>query len=411
MLGERQRPTAPAEKKKENSVYNLKPTLVILALSFAVINPTSSALLLSSPAKADDAICCLERKPSVELNHEIIARGLDTPWSVAFLSDGSFLVTERAGTLRHVKNGVLSAPFSGLPKIDDNGQGGLLDLALDPDFSNNNTIYFSYSEPSADGKKSGTAVARAQVSLTTKQLTGLETIFTSNIKGRGGRHFGSRIRFAPDKTLYVTLGDRGNPSRAQDPFDHAGSIIRINRDGSIPSDNPAFDGKHALPEIWSIGHRNPQGATIDPVSAALWTTSHGDAGGDEVNKPQIGRNYGWPLISYGKTYSGGGYKLGNSAPGYEQPKYYWDPSIAPSGLTFYDPPNPAIPSWKGSLLAGALRGELLSRLILKSEQVIAEERYFEGEFGRIRDIKVGPDGAVYLLTDGWDGIVVRLTEK
>ncbi|MDA9009439.1 PQQ-dependent sugar dehydrogenase, partial [Alphaproteobacteria bacterium] len=251
----------------------------------------------------------------------------------------------------------------------------------------------------------------AKINLSAKQLTGVETIFTSSIKRRTGRHFGSRIRFAPDKTLFVTLGDRGKSSRAQDPFDHAGSIIRINPDGSIPSDNPAFDGKHALPKIWSIGHRNPQGATIDPVSGALWTTSHGDAGGDEVNKPRIGRNYGWPLISYGKTYSGSGYKLGNTAPGFEQPKYYWDPSIAPSGLAFYDPPNPAIPSWKGSLLAGALRGELLSRLILKGEQIIAEERYLEGEYGRIRDIKVGPDGAVYLLTDDWDGVIVRLTEK
>lgn len=209
----------------------------------------------------------------------------------------------------------------------------------------------------------------------------------------------------------MTLGDRGTQLRAQDPFDHAGSVIRINPDGSIPADNPFADGRNALPEIWSIGHRNAQGAAIHPLTGDFWTLSHGARGGDEINIPRAGRNYGWPLISYGTNYSGSGFELGDTADGFEQPIYYWDPSIAPSGFDFYDPTEPLIPAWQGSVLAGALRGQHLSRLVLDGDAVVAEERYLVEAFGRIRDVRAGPDGTVWLLTDDSEGQLVRLTQQ
>ena len=386
--------------------YTAKAFLYLLLTAFA----GSLCLSITSAVSAEAQLCCVERPATTDLDIEIILKGLQEPWGMAFLPDGSILVTERVGNLRRIVGGSASEPFEGLPPIADKGQGGLLDIAIDPDFSANQLIYFSYAEPSSDSQLFGTAVSRAKIDLSSGRLEALEKIFTANKKSRGGRHFGSRLRFAPDKTLFVTLGERGDQPRAQDPFDHAGSVIRIKRDGSIPQDNPYADGQKALPEIWSIGHRNPQGAAIDPRTGELWTLSHGAAGGDEINKPLAGKNYGWPVISYGTNYSGSGFEKGTEAEGYEQPKFYWDPSIAPSGFAFYNPKIPQIPSWKGSLLAGALKLRYLSRLILEGETIVAEERYLVNRFGRIRDIRSGPDGAVWLLTDSRNGLLIRLTE-
>lgn len=370
----------------------------------------TSLLTISFAQTANAAQCCVAKQGSTSLKSQVIATGLDNPWGMVFLPDGSFLVTERSGTMRHIQNGKMSIPLKGLPPIQEVGQGGLLDIALDPDFTTTSRIFFSFSQKSNTGNHYGTAVATAQLDLSKQRLINLKIIFTSNKKSGGGRHFGSRLRFAPDKTLFVTLGERGSQMRAQDPFDHAGSIIRINRDGSVPANNPFADGKEALPEIWSIGHRNPQGAAIHPQTGKLWTLSHGAAGGDEINQPKAGRNYGWPLISYGSNYSGRGFAKGSKAQGLEQPIFYWDPSIAPSGLSFYSHPKPLIPDWSGSLLAGALREQYLSRLILQGDKIISEERYFVGQFGRIRDVRAGPDGAVWLLTDSSNGQIIRITQ-
>lgn len=366
---------------------------------------------LPRASQAGPAPCCGVQTATVSIDAELVTGGLKRPWGMAFLPDGSILVTERVGTLRRIVDGRASAPLDGLPAVFASGQGGLLDIALDPEFATNRLVYLSYSEP-ADGGRAGTAVLRATLSADQTRLVDGEVIFRANKKSGGGRHFGSRLRFAADGTLFVTLGDRGTQMRAQDPFDHAGSVVRINRDGSIPADNPHADGSSALPEIWSIGHRNPQGAAIHPATGELWTLSHGAAGGDEINNPQAGGNYGWPLISYGSNYSGRGFERGAQADGFAQPEYYWDPSIAPSGLAFYhpDPSIAKIPSWRGSLLVGALKAQHLSRLIFNPDGTVLEERYLVGEYGRIRDVRSGPDGAVWLLTDSGNGALIRLTE-
>ncbi|MEM7197037.1 MAG: PQQ-dependent sugar dehydrogenase [Pseudomonadota bacterium] len=366
-------------------------------------------LFLLAPAQAEN--CCLATKGVVPLQTEIIAQGFDHPWGMAFLPDGSLLVTERKGQLRRVVAGKISKPFKGLPAVAEIGQGGLLDIAIDPDFATNNRIFFSFAQPSSTRTHFSTAVARARLDINAGRLRDVAVIFSANNKSRGGRHFGSRIVFASDKTLYVTLGDRGTQMRAQHPFDHAGSVIRIARDGSVPPDNPFANGQEAQPEIWSLGHRNAQGAALHPNTKKLWTVSHGAAGGDEINVPHAGQNYGWPLISYGQNYSGLSFAQGTHAQGLQQPIYYWDPSIAPSGMSFYAPRNPKIPDWQNSLLVGALRGQHLARLMLNGERIIGEEVYFVGEFGRIRDVRSGPDGAAWLLTDDDPGKLVRITQK
>ena len=368
-------------------------------------------LIILSVRPLDAAQCCVLNEGTTQLDAEVVADGFDIPWGMAFPGDGSILITERPGALRRVVNGVVSEPFEGLPRIGATGQGGLLDVALDPNFANNRRIYISYTEPSNDWSAYSTAVARGRIDLAGGRVDDVEVIFSANNKSSGGRHFGSRLRFAPDGTLFITLGDRGEQMRAQDPFDHAGSVIRINPDGSVPADNPFADGTAAQPETWSIGHRNPQGAAVHPITGALWTLSHGARGGDEINIPQAGLNYGWPLISYGSNYSGRGFSMGDTADGMEQPVYYWDPSIAPSGFDFYMPVNPLVPDWQGSVLAGALRAQHLSRLVLDGDNVVAEERYFVDTFGRIRDVRTGPDGAVWLLTDDDDGKLIRVTQS
>ena len=334
-----------------------------------------------------------------------VAKGLENPWSLAFLPGGRMLVTEREGRIRIVsKSGRLLPPLRGAPKVYASGQGGMLDVILDPGFARNNTIFISFSEPGGDG--AGTAVARATLDVAGNRLINLKVIWRQVPKSSGGRHFGSRLVIARDGKLFITVGERGQRNRAQDFTINRGNVVRINRDGSIPKDNPFVGRKGYRPEVWSYGHRNPQGAALHPVTGKLWTNEHGARGGDEINIPQAGKNYGWPLISYGRHYWGGRIGVGTKKAGLEQPVYYWDPSIAPSGMAFYT--GDKFPAWRGNLFAGALKFQLLVRLTLKGEKVVKEERLLQGLNERIRDVRQGPDGYIYLLTDSGDGRILRV---
>jgi len=340
------------------------------------------------------------------LKAEIVATGLEFPWAVGFLPDGRLLVTERPGRLRVIgADGQPGAPVSGVPEVWAEGQGGLLDVALAPDFETSGRLYLSYAQPGLGG--AGTAVMAASLRLSgdSGALEDQQVIFRMNRFTGRGQHFGSRIVIAPDGNLFVTLGERGEMDRAQDPADLAGAVVRIGPDGSIPADNPFADGGAGNAALWSLGHRNPQGATLGP-DGALWTVEHGAKGGDEINKPLAGLNYGWPVITYGEDYNGSKIGTGTEKPGYEQPVYYWDPSIAPSGMDFYD--GALFPAWQGDLLVGSLKFQLLSHLKMEGEQVVDEERLFEGAFGRIRDVRTGPDGAIYLATDESAGRIIRI---
>jgi glucose/arabinose dehydrogenase len=344
----------------------------------------------------------------IAVDAETIASGLEHPWGLAFLPDGGLIVTERPGRIRLIAHGAVSEPVAGVPDVAARGQGGLLDVAIAPDFAETGTIFFTFSEPGKGG--AGTALARASLVRQgdRPRLRNVDVIFRMARKTRTSHHFGSRIVVMPDGTLMVTTGDRGNDERAQDMQDSAGAVIRVNADGSIPADNPSPDGSKQLPEIWSKGHRNVQGAAYDPLTRGLITAEHGSKGGDEVNRPEAGKNYGWPVITYGVDYSGEKIGIGTEAPGYEQPLYYWDPSIAPSGLAVYE--GEMFPEWKDDLLVGALKFELLARLERDASGAIGkEERMFEGAFGRIRDVKVAADGAIWLLTDEDDGQIIRIS--
>jgi glucose/arabinose dehydrogenase len=321
---------------------------------------------------------------------------------LAFLPDGRMLVTERSGTLRLVsKDGKLSEPLSGVPEVVAEGQGGLLDVAIDPDFKSNSLVYLTYSEPGEGG--ASTAVARGK--LGNSGLENVEVIFRQEPKINGNLHFGSRLAFAPDGTLFVTLGERFQFTPAQDLSNDLGKIVRINPDGSIPKDNPFVGRQDARPEIWSYGHRNPQGAAIQPETGKLWETEFGPRGGDEVNVPQAAANYGWPVVSWGKHYDGRESPKPPTHPEFADAIYHWNPVISPSGITFYT--GDAIPAWKGNLLIGALSEQAIVRLTLDGEKVVGEERIPMGT--RIRDVVQGPDGAVYALTDERNGEILRLT--
>ena len=335
---------------------------------------------------------------------EVVAVGLEHPWALEFLPDGRMLVTERPGRLRIVSmDGTISAPIAGVPAVSASGQGGLLDVAVDPGFATNRTIFLSFSEPGPGG--AGTAVARAR--LGANGLEDVTVIHRQEPKVAGGGHYGSRIVFARDGALFITQGDRQSyRDRAQDLRQGQGKFVRVRPDGSIPADNPFVGRDDAQPSIWSYGHRNGQAATLHPGTGDLWTVEHGARGGDELNRPQRGLNYGWPVITYGRDYSGARIGEGTMKAGMEQPVYYWDPVIAPSGMTFYT--GDAIPGWKGSLLIGSMNPGALVRLELQEGRVTKEERYL-GELGqRIRDVQQGPDGFVYLVTDSGMGQVLRV---
>ncbi|MGH7835483.1 MAG: PQQ-dependent sugar dehydrogenase [Candidatus Binatia bacterium] len=336
---------------------------------------------------------------------ETVAKGLEHPWGLEFLPDGRMVVTERPGRLRIVdRDGRVSEPLAGVPKVFARGQGGLLDVALSPNFATDRLVYLSYAEPGEGG--AGTAVARGQ--LAERGLDKTEVIWRQAPTVNSSNHFGSRIVFRPDGTLFVTTGDRfAYREKAQDLSTTLGKIVRINPDGSEPRDNPFAGRSGARPEIWSYGHRNVQAAALHPQTAELWTAEHGARGGDELNRVEAGKNYGWPVITYGVDYSGAKIGEGTAKPGMEQPVYYWDPVIAPSGMTFYT--GRAFPDWKDDILIGSLNPGGLVRVTMKNGKVAREERYL-GDLGeRIRDVRQATDGSLYLLTDRGNGRILRIT--
>jgi glucose/arabinose dehydrogenase len=368
-----------------------------------------SLLLASAPALAQSDIVKSEKE---NFRIETIATGLQNPWALAFLPDGRMLVTERPGPMRIVsKDGKLSPPVTGVPPVAAVGQGGLLDVVLAPDFSQSHVLYFAYAEPRGSNgaiNPNGTTVASARLveEKDTAKLEDVKIIFRQEPAYPGGFHFGSRIAIARDGTLFITTGERNLKTSAQDLKQDLGKVIRINADGSIPKDNPFAGRKDARPEIWSYGHRNIQGAAIHPVSGKLWINEHGPKGGDEINIPEKGKNYGWPVIGFGVDYSGAVIHESTSKPGMEQPIYYWVPSIAPSGMAFYT--GDTFPNWRGNLFIGALALTHLNRLELDGEKVVKEERLLADRKWRIRDVRQGPDGFLYLLTDSRDGKLLRL---
>lgn len=368
---------------------------VLAAIAGLCLSPPAYGVMTDAPPA-----------PSSRIEVETVAGGLVHPWALQFLPDGRMLVTERPGRMRIIDTvGNLSGPVAGTPDVVARGQGGLLDVALSPDFASSRTIFFTFSEP-RQGGRNGTSVARARLVEESgrARLEGLRIIFRQEPAFAGDVHFGSRIAIAPDGRLFVTLGERFQMAFAQDLSRHWGKVVRINPDGSVPADNPLVGRADARPEIWSFGHRNPQAAAIRPGTGELWVVEHGPRGGDEVNIARPGRNYGWPVISYGHHYSGE--EIPHVRAGMEQPLYYWDPSIAPSGMTFYT--SERAPGWNGSLFVGALAHRHLSRLVLDGAEVKAEERLLSDLGERIRDVRQGPDGALYVLTDSANGRVIRV---
>ncbi len=334
-----------------------------------------------------------------------LTAGLQHPWSLAFLPDGRMLVTERAGRVRVISKDfkLEPAPIEGVPAVAAVGQGGLMDVVLHPKFSENNLIYLSFS--AGDNNGIGTEVARG--TLKGNRLDNVQVIFRMQPKLRTGYHFGSRLVFDRDGLLYITLGDRGEMERAQNPGDHNGSVIRIHDDGRVPKDNP-FVGKPGWrAEKFTLGNRNMQGAALHPQSGLLWTHEHGPQGGDEVNVIRAGVNYGWPIITYGANYgTGTPIGVGTTKDGMAQPLHKWVPSIAPSGMAFYS--GDKFPKWRGDLFVGALKDQMLVRLKLDGEKVVHEERLLKNLLGRIRDVRVGADGLIYLLTDEPNGVLARV---
>lgn len=334
----------------------------------------------------------------------VVAEGLEHPWALAFLPEGEMLVTERSGRLRRIgREGQLSPPLAGVPTVVARGQGGLLDVVPAPDFARSRQIYLSYSEP-RDGRRNGTTVMRAR--LGALGLEGQEILFRQEPAMDSGHHFGSRLAFAPDGRLFVTLGDRGNSrDQAQSLGGHLGKVVRLEADGRVPRDNPFLKTPGARPELWSYGHRNPQGAAIHPVTGQLWIHEHGPQGGDEVNLPRPGRNYGWPVVTHGREYSGAKLGEGKHKEGMETAVQVWVPSIAPSGMAFYT--HARFPQWRDSLFVGSLKFGQLVQLRLDGERIAGEERYEIGR--RVRDVRQGPDGALYLLTDESRAALLRVT--
>ena len=350
------------------------------------------------------------RSEAGELRVETVARDLANPWGLAFLPDGRMLVTEKPGRMRVVaRDGKVSPALAGVPQVFARSQGGLHDVILDREYAQNQTIYFCYAESAEGGGR--TTMARARlVEGERPRLDDVRPIFRQQGPLSSGNHFGCRIVQMPDGNLFLTTGDHFRyRDEAQNLGNHLGKLIRIRPDGSVPPDNPFVNRQGALPEIWSYGHRNMQGAALNPASGKVWTHEHGPRGGDEVNVPEKGKNYGWPVIGYGVDYSGVKIHEATHKPGMEQPVKYWVPSIAPSGMAFYA--GDLFPAWRGNLFVGALTGQILVRLELDGEKVKREERLLEGLRERIRDVRAGPDGALYLLTDASAGRILRVVPK
>jgi aldose sugar dehydrogenase len=343
---------------------------------------------------------------------EVVASGLQNPWAVAFMGDGRMLVTERPGRLRVVaRNGSLGEPVAGVPTVDAVGQGGLLDLVTDRDFARNRVLYFCFSEPAAHGSGNSTALASARLSADATRLEDVKVIFSQQPKFSSRLHFGCRIVQAADGSLFLALGDRyQRMNDAQTLDNHHGKVVRLRPDGSAHPDNPFRNRPGALPEIWSLGHRNPQGATLGP-DGVLWTSEHGPQGGDEINRPEAGKNHGWPVITYGENYGGGtiGQGLTEKA-GMEQPLHQWTPSIAPSGMAFVTSERYG-KAWQGSLLVGSLKFQYLARLELAGTRVVKEHKLLPDLGQRVRDVREGPDGFIYLLTDERNGQLLRLVPR
>jgi glucose/arabinose dehydrogenase len=341
----------------------------------------------------------------------VLAKGLENPWAVEPLPGGDLLVTEKPGRMRIVSAaGQIGQPIAGVPPVDGRGQGGLLDVALSPQFASDRVVYWSYSEPRQGGN--ATSVARGTLSADRRRLEGVRVIFRAMPTHDGRAHFGSRLVFAPDGMLFVTLGERSDIEirpQAQHMNSHMGKILRIRPDGSAPPDNPFVGQPGALPEIWSLGHRNVQSATLD-AKGRLWEIEHGPQGGDEVNLIEKGKNYGWPLVTYGEEYSGSPIRGAvTDRPGFERPVYYWDPVIAPSGAEFYS--GDAFPAWRGSLFVGALRDQKLVRLAFEGDRVTGEEHLLADRGQRVRDVRQGPDGLLYVVTDESNGELWKIAPR
>lgn len=387
----------------------------IFAGAVVVVTPLAALSAADWGGAAQAPVPGLTRAPAAKSDARFsvvtVATGLDHPWGLQFLPDGRMLVTERVGRLRLVTGkGRLSPPVAGVPDVLTNsGQAGLFDVVLDPGFAQNHILYVAYFERRPRGQ--GLSVARAKLEDSAQpSLTGLKIIFRAKPETGPAINLGGRLVANKDGTLFVTVGDRFTErDKAQDLSADNGKIVRINSDGSIPNDNPFVSRKGARAEIWTLGHRNPEGLAIRPSDGSLWDVEHGAKGGDEINLIKPGHNYGWPVITYGVDYSGEKIGIGTSKPGMDQPVYYWDPSIAPSGMAFYT--GNLFPQWKGNLFIGALKFKSVRRLVMRADKVVGEETLL-GDLGeRIRDIRQGPDGALYILTDNTNGRILKLIPK
>lgn len=392
--------------------------LTAFAFAFSRACPRTLGWFLLAALSGSPAMVCAQGAKlaaDVAVRPEVIARGLVHPWAVAFLPDGGYLVTERAGTLRVVQaNGKVGDAVSGLPALAAGGQGGLLDVVLDGDFANNRRLYFCFSEPAngSASRENSTALAAATLSADASRLDQLRVIFSQRPKVASSAHFGCRIvegrrNGKPDGTLFIGLGDRYSERDSAQRLDtHLGKLVRINKDGSVPTDNPLVRQTGALPEIYSWGHRNIQGATLDP-SGQLWTVEHGAQGGDELNRPDAGVNYGWPVITHGVDYNGAKIGEGSAKAGMAQPVWQWTPSIAPSGLTWLTSDRYG-KAWQGNLFTGSLKFRHLVRLRMQGQQAVPQAPLLQDLKQRIRDVRQGPDGLLYVLTDASDGQLIRL---